>query len=194
MSVTSIRIVGVGGQGIILASNLLSEVALAAGLEVKKAEAHGMSQRGGSVTSDVRFGDVVHSPIIGVGDVDLLVAFERLEALRALPVLKPGAAIVLNRQSIAPMPVLSGKAQYRADIEQTLAREAGRLIPVDGPLIADALGEPRVINSAVLGALSTLLPFSDEQWRAAYEQRLKKKGLEVNLRAFEEGKNQAAAA
>ena len=191
MSVTSIRIVGVGGQGIILASNLLSEVALAAGLDVKKAEAHGMSQRGGSVTSDVRFGEAVHSPLIGPGEVDVLVAFERLEAVRALPTLKSGGAVVLNSQSIAPMPVLSGKARYPSDIEQDLARQVERLIVVDGPAIADALGESRVINSVVLGALSTLLPFQEAQWRAAFEERLKKKGLEVNLRAFEEGKNQA---
>lgn len=194
MSVTNVRIVGVGGQGIILASNLLSEVALLAGLDVRKAEVHGMSQRGGSVTSDVRFGDVVHSPLVPQGEVDVLVGFERLETVRALPDLRQGGAVVLNRQSIAPMPVLSGKVQYPLDTEETLAREAGRLIAVDGPLIAQALGEQRVINSVVLGALSTLLPFTDKQWKTAYKERLKKKVLDVNLQAFEEGRKQAAAA
>lgn len=193
MANTNIRIVGVGGQGIILASNLLSDVALEAGLDVKKAEVHGMSQRGGSVTCDVRFGEKVFSPLIAAGEVEIVVAFERLEAVRALKDLTSGGTVVLNRQSIAPATVLSGGAQYPMDTEDRVREASGRCILVDGPEIAQSLGDPRVINSAVLGALSALLPFTDEQWEKAYQRRLKNKGVEVNLKAFALGRQAAAA-
>jgi indolepyruvate ferredoxin oxidoreductase beta subunit len=188
---TSIRIVGVGGQGIVLASNLIGEVALAAGLDVKKAEVHGMSQRGGSVTCDVRFGKKVFSPLTAPGEVDLIIAFERLEALRNLPALKPEGLIVVNRQSIAPSTVTAGMATYPPDVDEQLRRQAQRLVFVDGPRIAAELGDPRVINSAVLGAASCLLPFSLEQWEEAFHARLKNKGVEVNLQAFRRGRSEA---
>jgi indolepyruvate ferredoxin oxidoreductase beta subunit len=191
VSTISIRIVGVGGQGIVLASNLLGEVALAAGLDVKKAEVHGMSQRGGSVTCDVRFGEKVFSPLTAPGDVDLIIAFERLEALRNLPALKPDGVIVVNRQSIAPSTVIAGMAVYPPDVDERLRQQAARLIFVDGPRIALDLGDPRVINSAVLGAASPLLPFSLEQWEEAFQARLKNKGVEINLQAFLRGRAEA---
>ncbi len=193
METVSIRIVGVGGQGIVLASNLIGEVALAAGLDVKKAEVHGMSQRGGSVTCDVRFGEKVFSPLAAPGEVDLIIAFERLEALRNLSALKPDGTVVVNRQSIAPSTVTSGMATYPPDVDERLRAEAPRLVFVDGPRIAGELGDPRVINSAVLGAASLLLPFSEEQWEEAFRARLKDKGVEVNLQAFRRGRSEAEA-
>lgn len=194
MKNTNIRIVGVGGQGIILASNLISDVALRAGFDVKKAEVHGMSQRGGSVTSDVRFGQKVYSPLIAPGEVDILVAFERLEALRALPALADGGSVVLNLQSIAPSSLLVTKAEYPVDAEDRLRAAVSRVIAVDGPLIAADLGDSRVINSVVLGALSTMLPFEMDQWEEAYRARLKNKGVDVNLKAFVRGREQGATA
>ncbi len=173
MKNTNIRIVGVGGQGIILASNLISDVALRAGFDVKKAEVHGMSQRGGSVTSDVRFGQKVYSPLIAPGEVDILVAFERLEALRALPALAEGGCVVLNRQSIAPS-LLVTKAEYPADARTACVPRLAR--DRTGRAADSRDWRSRVINS-VSSALSTSCRSRWINGRRLTAARLKNKAL-----------------
>jgi len=193
---TSILFAGVGGQGIVLASSLLAQVSLSAGHDVKQSEVHGMAQRGGSVTSHVRFGARVYSPTIPQGEADFLVGFELLECARWLPHLAPGAAIVANAQRIDPMPVASGAAAYPTHLEERLraAVGPGRFVIVDGLALARAAGAARAVNMAMLGALSRCLPFAEEDWHAAISGRVPPKTLAANLAAFGAGRTAGAAA
>lgn len=190
---------GVGGQGTVLASDVLVNVGLAAGLDAKQAEVHGMSQRGGSVTSHVRWGRAVHSPIVGQGEADVLLAFEKLEALRNVGALRPGGVALVNNQAIVPLTVTSGGQQYPADedIRAAFAALTPRAHFVDGERIAEGLGNLRVANVVLLGALSALLErdpalegadLTAETWLKVIEERVPAKYVELNRRAFEEGR------
>jgi indolepyruvate ferredoxin oxidoreductase beta subunit len=187
--ITNIRLAGVGGQGILVASEVFCDVLLAAGYDVKKSEVHGMAQRGGTVNSDVRFGTKVYSPLIPQGEVDILLAFEEMEALRYLPSLKAGGTVIVNCQRILPSAVASGKAEYPSDIEEQLAKRAGKVIVIDGPALALEAGSRRSVNICLLGALSTMLDIDQGIWEAAIAERFRNKGLESNLAAFKLGRS-----
>lgn len=186
MSVTTVLLVGVGGQGTILASDVLAKVAAASGLDVKLAEVHGMSQRGGSVDTVVRFGDHVHSPVTDPGGADHLVAFELLEAARWLHYCKPDGRLVVNDRVIAPLPVLVGEWSMPTGVQAALAYEGAVLIDADE--IACQAGSPRSANVVLLGALSMGLPFATEVWRDVIAHRVPARTVEANLAAFDAGR------
>ena len=189
MAITNVLICGVGGQGVLLASEVLSEAALLAGHDVKKSEVHGMSQRGGSVVSNVRFGEAVKSPLINRGEADVLMGFERLEAVRWLDHLKPGRGIaVVNDLEIWPMTISSGAYEYPADIDEHLQAATKKYWLFEATRIAREVGEPRAANIVLLGALSPTLPLEEGRWTEAIRNRLKPRFVEVNLRAFEAGR------
>jgi indolepyruvate ferredoxin oxidoreductase beta subunit len=186
VSVTTVMLVGVGGQGTILAADVLAKVAAAAGLDVKLSEVHGMSQRGGSVDTAVRFGDHVYSPTVDAGGADHLVAFELLEAARWLHYCKPEGRIVVNNRTIAPLPVLIGEQATPTGVEATLRFEGAVIIDADE--IACEAGSPRSANVVLLGALSVGLPFPEAAWRDVITVRVPAKTVEGNLAAFELGR------
>jgi indolepyruvate ferredoxin oxidoreductase beta subunit len=187
---TNVFFSGVGGQGTILASNILGQVLLRGGYDVKKAEVHGMAQRGGDVTTHFRFGARVHSPLIRQGDVDLLIAFELLEGLRYIDWLRPDARIVLNNHRILPPAVSLGKMEYPADVAGTFRKHFGENAHlVEGTGIARALGNIQVANVVLLGALSFLFQDLDEErWLEALRELLPSRLQEINVRAFLEGR------
>ena len=189
MATTSIFITGVGGQGIILASELLSEVALSGGYDVKKSEVHGMAQRGGSVVSAVRFGEKVYSPVISEGEADVLLAFEPLEALRTLHFAKPEGKVIVNTRPIMPATVASGAATYPQDLFDRIKKEVPDVVMLDGYALAKQAGSTRTVNVVLLGALSNFLPFSEDDWMRAIERRVPPKYLEHNKTAFKLGRN-----
>jgi len=186
VSITTVMLVGVGGQGTILASDVLAKVAAAAGFDVKLSEVHGMSQRGGSVDTVVRFGDHVYSPTTDPGCADHLVAFELLEAARWLHYVKPDGRLVVNNRVIAPLPVLIGEMGTPTGVEAALAFEGAVLIDADE--IACEAGSPRSANIVLLGALSVGLPFEASVWRDVITARVPPKTVEGNLAAFELGR------
>jgi len=185
---------GVGGQGTILASDVLANVGLAGGYQVKQAEVHGMSQRGGSVTSFVRWGEKVYSPLVGAGEVDVFLAFEKVEALRNLSQLRPDALALVSLEAIKPVTVSSGGQSYPDDVHMRTAIEqvTKNSTYIDGPGIGRSLGNPRVSNVVLLGALSRLLQnqgmtsfeLSAEVWLEAIIQRIPKKYVGLNRQAF----------
>lgn len=178
---------GVGGQGILLASELTAYAQLAAGFDVKKSEVHGMAQRGGSVIACLRYGKKVYSPVIDPGTADLLVAFERLEAARYLPFLHQGSKVVVNTHAIAPPAVATGKIPYPEHTIDAL-RERVATISVDAFAIAKQAGEVRAANVALVGAMSTLLPFDADLFAEVIRTRLPEKIRAVNLEVFAEGR------
>jgi indolepyruvate ferredoxin oxidoreductase beta subunit len=187
----SFLLAGVGGQGTILASNVLGEVALAAGFDVKKSEVHGMAQRGGSVNTHVRWDtERVYSPLIGLGEADILLVFEEAEALRYAEYLKLGGAAVVNQHTIEPITVTSGGARYptEADLKSVYAALTERLYIVPGTAIADDLGNPRAANVVLIGALSTFLDVPVETWLEVIEARVPPKYVELNRLAFLKGR------
>jgi len=183
----NVLIVGVGGQGVILASNALSTAAMAGGYDVKKNEAHGQSQRGGTVPSHIRYGKKVYSPIIGRGEADLILAFEELEGLRFAHFLKIDGKMILNRQRIYPPRVSSGLDKYPEDVVSTLKENGIETIEVDALSIANNLGNPLVVSTILLGVMSKYLEFSDEEWREVIGRLIPEKHKDVNLKAFEAG-------
>ena len=184
----NVSLVGVGGQGILLTSDILALAAMHAGLDVKKSEIHGMSQRGGSVISQVRFGTKVFSPIIPDGESDILVSFERTEALRYAHLAKPGAKILVNDMERIPVTVSSGLQPPVKDIEKRLAAYPGLKL-IDANPLAEKAGNLRTANLVLVGALSTWVPFDEEHWQAAMRERIPAKLLDVNLRAFALGRD-----
>ena len=183
----NVSLVGVGGQGILLTSDILALAAMHAGLDVKKSEIHGMSQRGGSVISQVRFGAKVHSPIIPDGQSDVLVSFERTEALRFAHLVKPGAKILVNDMDRIPVTVSSGLQAPVQDADRRLAAYPGLKL-IDANTLAIKAGNLRAANVVLMGALSAFVPFDEEHWQAALRERIPAKLLEVNLRAFAAGR------
>ena len=189
MKQTNILIVGVGGQGTLLASVLLGNLGLFKGYDVKLSEVHGMAQRGGSVVTHVKISEgTVSSPLIEEGDADVIIAFEELEAYRWLPYLKKGGTIYVNTQKILPMPVIMGKAKYPEDIIMTLEKEAGQVKAIDGLGIAEECGTVKAVNVVLLGAASKDLPFSEKEWLKVIENNVKPKFIDINKKAFEMGR------
>jgi indolepyruvate ferredoxin oxidoreductase beta subunit len=193
-AVTSVLLAGVGGQGVLLASEVLAEAAALAGSDVKKSEVHGMAQRGGSVVSHLRFGPEVHSPLIPRGGADYLVSFERLETLRYLEYLRRDSVVLVNTQEILPLPVSVGKARYPADIEERLRATGVPAVFVDGHGLALAAGNAKAVNAVILGALSSILCFAPQVWAEALRRQVPARVLDVNLRAFTLGAEAAAGA
>lgn len=182
--IQNIIMVGVGGQGIILASELLAEASLLAGYDVRKSEVHGMAQRGGSVSSHVRFGKKVLSPLIELGRADIMLAFEKVEGLRACEYLKPGAAIVMNDLEIVPTTVSLGVGTYPKNVPETLRGLGFNLVLVDAQKMADDAGSAKTANVALLAALASHLGIDTDVWREVIRRRVPKKYLDVNLEAF----------
>jgi indolepyruvate ferredoxin oxidoreductase beta subunit len=184
-----ILIVGVGGQGVLLASEIISQVAMDAGLDVKKSEVHGMSQRGGVVSSHVKIAPKVYSPVIFKGQADVLMSFEQAEALRAVDWLKKDGLAITSRTRLVPAIVTSSKEySYPSDPIATLQTKVARTIPVDADSIARELGDPRLVNTLLLGVMSNYLPFSQGQWVEAIKKRVKPKFVDINVTALERGR------
>jgi indolepyruvate ferredoxin oxidoreductase beta subunit len=189
---TNILLCGVGGQGTLLASNLLAECAMENGYDVKKSEIHGMAQRGGSVVSHVRFGENIHSPIIRKGECDILLAFEELEALRWSEFLRPDGLVISNAQNILPMSVSAGDSKYPAKIVEKLSSLSIEVISVDAIGKAKELGNQKCLNVVLLGVLARKLnKMKREIWTSLIEKRVPQKYLELNKKAFESGWNLA---
>lgn len=185
----SMLIVGVGGQGTLLTSRILGRLAMDAGYDVKMSEVHGMAQRGGSVVTHVRYGDKVYSPLIEPGQADFILSFEKLEALRWAHYLKPGGVILVNDQEIDPMSVVSGQARYPEDLWERLNSRDASVVRVAGLDIARELGDLRVINLVLLGALSLYLPeFTQESWENAIQATVPPRTVQINLQAFAGGR------
>ncbi|MBA4419052.1 MAG: indolepyruvate oxidoreductase subunit beta [Syntrophus sp. (in: bacteria)] len=188
--VTNIFLSGVGGQGTILASNILAEVFLKAGYDVKKAEVHGMAQRGGDVTTHFRFGKEVDSPLIKEGDADYLISFEFLEAVRYLNWVKPEGKIIINKQEILPPAVSLGQMEYPGDVEMIFKKHfKDNVWVIDGQGLARKLGNIQAANVVIVGAFSVFFPeLKEEQWLDAIKTLLAPKLHELNIKAFFEGR------
>lgn len=182
----NIMIVGVGGQGTLLASRILGKVAIKEGYDVKVSEVHGMSQRGGSVVTYVKFGKKVYSPIIDKGEADLILAFEILEAYRALPFLKKGGKMIANIQQMNPMPVIIGAMSYPENIEQKLSEKIN-LQAIDALSAAINAGNVKAVNVVLIGVLAKSTDIAKEVWLEAIKETVPEKFLDVNLKAFEIG-------
>lgn len=182
----NILLVGVGGQGTILVSKILSTGLLEAGYDVKMSEIHGMAQRGGSVSTQVRYGEKVYSPIIGVGDADILVSFETMETLRWLEFLKPNGVVVVNDYEIPSAPILSGKVDYPQGIIEILEQKADTIV-INAAEIAESLGSSKVMNVVLLGALIKSMNLTDIDWEKVIKDLVKDKFVELNIKALRAG-------
>ena len=188
MDTKNIMIVGVGGQGSLLASKLLGYLLLNEGYDVKVSEVHGMSQRGGSVVTYVRYGSRVASPVIDEGEADFIVSFELLEAARWLPFLKPDGQVVTNIQQIDPMPVVTGAMEYPEDLVRKMREAGAKVDAMNRVALAQEAGTVKAVNLVLLGRLSHYFDFPDEVWQKAIEACVPQKFLELNRKAFELGK------
>lgn len=190
MDTKNIMIVGVGGQGTLLASKMLGFVLLQQGYDVKVSEVHGMSQRGGSVVTYVRYGKKVYSPVIDKGEADVIISFEKLEAARWLEFLKKDGTIITNTQEVEPMPVITGAAAYPENLIEKMQAAGAKVDAKDFLSIAQETGSAKAVNIALMGRLSTYFPeISDEQWQDAIEKIVPPKFLDLNKKAFEAGRN-----
>jgi indolepyruvate ferredoxin oxidoreductase beta subunit len=181
-------IVGVGGQGSLLASRILGSVLLGRGYDVKMSEVHGMSQRGGSVVTYVKFGEKVASPLVDQGEADYILAFERLEAARWISYLKEGGTMILNDRRISPMPVITGAMAYPDAIVEKLREKGARVIAADALAMATEAGSAKSVNVVMIGILSALTDFAEEVWQQALVDCVKPKFLELNQKAFALGR------
>ena len=189
-SVKNIMIVGVGGQGTLLASKLLGYVLMQQGYDVKVSEVHGMSQRGGSVVTYVRYGEKVYSPVIDKGEADVIISFEQLEAARWVEFLKKDGVIITNTQKMEPMPVITGAAEYPEGLIEKLTAAGAKVDAKDFLALAEETGSSKAVNIALMGRFSTYFPdITDEQWQDAIEKNVPAKFLELNRKAFELGRN-----
>lgn len=182
----NIMIVGVGGQGTLLASRILGKVAIKEGYDVKVSEVHGMSQRGGSVVTYVKYGEKVYSPIIDRGEADLILAFEMLEAMRALPYLKKGGKMIANTQQMNPMPVITGAMTYPENIADKISQKAD-LKAVDALALAEKAGTIKAVNVVLIGLLAKSMEVDKQVWIDVIKETVPEKFLEMNLKAFELG-------
>lgn len=185
MSIKNIMIVGVGGQGSLLASRILGAAAMNSGFDVKVSEVHGMSQRGGSVVTYVRYGEEVASPVICEGEADVILSFEKLESARWLPFLKIGGTVVTALQEINPMPVITGAAEYPDEIVEKIKALGVDIIAEDAAAIAREAGNEKAANVALIGLAANVLGFDKGALRDAVASCVPAKALEVNLRAFD---------
>ena len=189
METKNVMIVGVGGQGSLLASKLLGRLLLDRGYDIKVSEVHGMSQRGGSVVTYVRFGDKVYSPVIDKGQADYIVSFELLEAARWTSYLKPGGKIIVNTQQINPMPVIIGAAQYPENLVEKMRAAGIDVDAFDALSLAEQAGSSKAVNIVLMGHMSKNFDFTEEEWLTALEQSVAPKFLEMNKKAFTLGRN-----
>ena len=190
MSTKNIMIVGVGGQGTLLASKMLGYVLLNQGYDVKVSEVHGMSQRGGSVVTYVRYGETVYSPVIDKGEADVILSFEKLEAARWLEYLKPGGKVIVNTQEMEPMPVITGAKVYPDNLVEKMQAAGADVDAKDFLALANEAGSSKAVNIALMGRLSVYFPeISDEKWQEAIAANVPPKFLELNKKAFELGRN-----
>jgi len=189
METRNIMIVGVGGQGSLLASKLMGKALLIEGYDAKVSEVHGMSQRGGAVVTYVRYGDKVYSPIVDVGQSELIVSFELLEAARWINHLSPGGQVVTNTQQIDPIPVIIGAANYPEDIVEKMKGTGAKVDAFDALALAEQAGSSKTVNIVMMGRLSKYFPFSEETWQKALEESVPPKFLEMNRKAFELGRD-----
>ncbi|MBQ8087606.1 MAG: indolepyruvate oxidoreductase subunit beta [Clostridia bacterium] len=187
MNTTSIMIVGVGGQGTLLASRLLGSALISQGYDVKVSEVHGMSQRGGSVVTYVRYGEKVASPVIDKGEADYILSFELLEAARWIGYLKKGGLLITNTHQTPPMPVITGAAVYPENIVEKLAQKA-KVVALDALPLAEQAGSAKAVNVVLMGVLSKQMHFDKTVWDKAIEETVPARFLELNQRAFELGK------
>lgn len=185
----NIMIVGVGGQGTLLASKLLGKILLTKGFDVKVSEVHGMSQRGGSVVTYVRYGDKVYSPIIDKGEADIILSFEILEAARWIEYLSKDGIIITNTQQTNPMPVITGAAEYPENLSEKIKATGAKADCFDALSLAVEAGSSKAVNLVLLGKLSTYFDFSEEEWMTAIETSVPEKFLEINKKAFTLGKS-----
>lgn len=188
METKSIMIVGVGGQGSLLASRLIGNVLLQQGYDVKVSEVHGMSQRGGSVVTYVKYGDEVLSPIVCKGEADIIISFEQLESARWLPYLKKGGHLVTSTQMIDPMPVITGVVSYPENIIDKIKAQGVDVISVDALELAEEAGNSKASNVVLMGVVSTKMDFDKAVWDKAIEECVPAKFLELNKKAFELGR------
>ncbi len=184
----NIMIVGVGGQGTLLASRILGNVIINEGYDIKLSEVHGMSQRGGSVVTYVKYGDSVYSPIIDKGEADVILAFEMLEAYRAMPYLKKSGIMIANNQEINPMPVIIGAMDYPKDIEKKISQKLN-LKCFDAVLLAKEAGNIKAVNVVLIGYLAKSMDIEYDKWIEAIKNTVPKKLLDINLKAFDLGYN-----
>ncbi len=184
----NIMIVGVGGQGTLLASRILGKVAIEEGFDVKVSEVHGMSQRGGSVVTYVKYGEKVYSPIIDKGEADLILAFEELEAYRAMPFLKKDGKMIANTQQMNPMPVITGAMEYPKDIVKKLNSKIN-LVAVDALSLAKEAGNIKAVNVVLIGVLAKSMSIAKETWLNVLKSTVPEKFLDVNIKAFDLGYN-----
>ncbi len=189
METKNIMIVGVGGQGSLLASKLLGRLLLTRGYDIKVSEVHGMSQRGGSVVTYVRFGDKVYSPIIDKGQADYIVSFELLEAARWTEYLKPDGKIIVNTQQINPMPVIIGAAEYPENLVEKMTAAGIQVDAFDALSLAEQAGSAKAVNIVLMGHLSRNFDFTEAEWLEAIAQSVPAKFLELNQKAFQMGRN-----
>ena len=189
METKNVMIVGVGGQGSLLASKLLGRLLLSKGYDIKVSEVHGMSQRGGSVVTYVRFGERVYSPVIDKGEADFIVSFELLEAARWTEFLKPGGKLIANTQQINPMPVIIGAAEYPSELAAKMVAAGIDLDAVDALSLAEQAGSSKAVNLVLMGKLSKYFDIPQEEWMTAIEQSVPAKFLEMNKKAFALGAN-----
>ncbi len=188
MEITSVLFAGVGGQGIILASSILAKCAFQQKLMIKQSELHGMAQRGGSVISHVRFGKEVYSPLIPRGRADFLVALEELEGLRYDFYLKPNGIVILNKKRVIPSTADNAKNLYPDDVKKRLENSGFRVNEIDAIEIAKEIGNPKVENVIIVGALSSYLSFPLDAWEAAIRESVPKKTVDINIAAFKKGR------
>lgn len=188
MQTKNIMIVGVGGQGTLLASKLLGRMLLGKGYDVKVSEVHGMSQRGGSVVTYVRYGEKVYSPIIDKGQADVILSFELLEAARWTEYLKPGGRVITNTQQVNPMPVITGAAAYPKSLEEKMRTAGIDLDAVDALRLAEQAGSAKAVNIVLMGRLSKWFDFTEDEWMDAIEKSVPPKFLEMNKKAFQLGR------
>ena len=189
METKNIMIVGVGGQGSLLASKLLGRLLVDEGYDVKVSEVHGMSQRGGSVVTYVRFGDKVYSPVIEDGEADFIVSFEKLEAARYVDKLKKDGTVIVNTQQIDPMPVIIGAAEYPADIISQMEEKGVKVDALDALSLANEAGTSKACNIVLMGRLAKYFDMDKEKWETAIKNCVKPQFVDVNLKAFELGYN-----
>ena len=189
MKTTNVMIVGVGGQGSLLASKLLGKLLCDEGYDVKVSEVHGMSQRGGSVVTYVRFGDKVYSPIIDKGEADYIISFEKLEGARYVDCLKKGGTLVVNTQQIDPMPVIIGATEYPADILSEVEAKGVMVDMIDALTLANKAGSSKAVNIVLMGRLAKHMDIPTDKWLAAIEKSVKPMFVELNNKAFELGYN-----
>ena len=187
MKTTSILIAGVGGQGTLLTAKVLGRLLTSEGYDVKISEIHGMAQRGGSVVTHVRYGSKVYSPIVEEAGADIIIGFEKMEALRWAHYLKPGGKMIVNDQKILPMPVISGTVAYPDDILKQLKDICSDLYVLDAVSIAGKIGNTKVFNVVVLGVLSRFMDIEMDSWTSAMQKTVPQRFLDLNLKAFELG-------